>query len=61
MKEKEKVTTKNNLYIAKAVAEILNLNITYQKKTKKKQQQQHQKNNKIKYYDNDDDDVEDDL
>ena len=60
MKEKEKDTTKNNLYIAKAVAEILNLNITYQKK-QKKQQQQHQKNNKIKYYDNDDDDVEDDL
>ena len=58
MKEKEKDTTKNNLYIAKAVAEILNLNIAYQKKNKTTIPK---KNKLIKYYDNDDDDVEDDL
>ena len=58
MKEKEKDTTKNNLYIAKAVAEILNLNIAYQKKNKTTIPK---KKKLIKYYDNDDDDVEDDL
>ena len=36
LNEKEKGITKNKLHIAKAVVEILNLNISYQKKEKTK-------------------------
>ena len=52
LNEKEKGITKNKLHIAKAVVEILNLNISYQKKRKNKEKN----NNKIqKVLDNYDD------
>ena len=40
LNEKEKGITKNKLHIAKAVVEILNLNILYQKKKKQRKKQQ---------------------